>query len=304
MTSRQISLPAVVGEILDIDVMDITVGDRLRPVDPEWAKALAGIINAEGQRTPIEVCRLPGRKGFTLVAGAHRLEAMRDHLCRVHIAAIIVDADKAERRAREISENLWRKGLDPVDRATFVAELYELFRLRDGVAPEVSSQTIAAKALWTKAIKVNADDATAKMAVAYGWDAEIGERLGLSSRTIRRELTLHKRLLPDVVQLLRNHPMAKNASHMAALADYDPDQQREIARDIATGVVRGIAEAKAMRSQKPKRDQGMKSISAIKGNFVRLSGSERVAMAEALLREYPAVFAAAQARINAASANS
>ena len=42
MSPQPVAAPSVIGEILDIDVMDITVGERLRPVDPEWAKALAG----------------------------------------------------------------------------------------------------------------------------------------------------------------------------------------------------------------------------------------------------------------------
>src|SRR3546814_19552356 len=95
--------PQVVDSVYSLPVADIRIGDRLRPVDRDWAIALGAIIAAEGQKTPIEVCRLPGKSGWTLVAGAHRVAAAE--ACGLtHIKAIIVDERKIERKMSRSEE--------------------------------------------------------------------------------------------------------------------------------------------------------------------------------------------------------
>lgn len=121
-----------VDDIGFINVSDIDMGERLRPVDPVHVEVLGRAIMREGQATPIVVCRLPGRNDWTLVAGAHRVEAARKFDIE-QLKAEIISPDKIGRRQREISENLWRKDLDPIDRANFIAELVRLAKLRAGI---------------------------------------------------------------------------------------------------------------------------------------------------------------------------
>lgn len=103
----------ITGTIYAIPVMDIDFGERLRPIDRSWAAALGQVIAREGQRTPIEVVNYKGKGhwDYTLVAGAHRLAAMA-FIDQPTIEAIIVDASGIDHRMREVSENLWRRGLD------------------------------------------------------------------------------------------------------------------------------------------------------------------------------------------------
>lgn len=242
----------IVGEIVRLAVAEIRLGDRLRPVDPVWAEALGRVMLAEGQKTPIEVCRLPGRTDYLLVAGGHRLTGAS--LVGIeHLEARVVSNDALERRQREISENIWRKGLDPIDRAAFVAELIELRKVAAGIDPARDGRVVSAQARWSDILNADASDATDMMSVAYGWSKEVGEQLGFTERTIRRDLELHRGLRPDVAAQIRDTPIASNATQLRALAKLEEAEQRAIAAMIKTGDAKSVSEAQAMRDQRPNK---------------------------------------------------
>jgi hypothetical protein len=189
--AAQNDLVAPLGEVIAIPVDEIELGERLRPVDTAWAAALGHIMLRDGQLTPIEVCKLPGRKTYTLVKGGHRLTAGQVYPELSPIKAIVVSADAAERRMRELSDDFFRRDLMPVDRAAFIAELVTLQKLRDGVDPAKDGRAASANVRWQKAIQQEADDATATIAVAYGWTEKVSEQIGISPRTVRDNLALY-----------------------------------------------------------------------------------------------------------------
>ncbi|MFN8992815.1 MAG: ParB N-terminal domain-containing protein, partial [Pseudomonadota bacterium] len=106
-------------ELIPVD--QIHVEDRLRSVNPDHAALIAESFRANGQMTPIELRRQLGDGKLFLVAGAHRLEAAK--LAEMgEIAAIVTDFGRDQARLREIDENLCRRDLTELDRATFLAE--------------------------------------------------------------------------------------------------------------------------------------------------------------------------------------
>lgn len=275
-TAAKTDVPEIVGSIILLPVDEIAFGDRVRPIDEVWAATLGRIMAAEGQKTPIEVCRLPGRKHWQLVAGAHRLDGARS-AGMAYIRAIEVNNDAIERKVREISENLWRKGLDPLDRAAFIAQMHELLRARAGITPDQSPQSIAANARWQKAVKGEALDATAMIADAYSIDAQIGERLGLSERTIRNDLTLYRRLSAAEAFELRqaDHPILRNGAQLLALSKLEASDRRETISLLVRGTVKTVSEAIALRSQKAKPSPESKNLSAFVGAFARMGLAEK-----------------------------
>jgi len=276
-TNAPAQAPDIVGQVLLIPVEQIEVGERLRPIDPVWADALGGVIAAEGQRTPIEVCRLPGKSGWRLVAGGHRLEGLRLKGL-AYVKAIEVEADPRERIAREISENLMRRGLDPVERAAFIAEQVALLKARAGLDGDADGRAVSAAVRWQKELQSQSHDANATIAVAYGWAEEIGDRLGFSRRTIYNDLLLYRRLAPDLVARLRSHdgglghPVLKNAAQLRALAKMDEGEQIDVINRLLAGA-RSIAEASAPFRQAPQPDH--KRLSAFIGAFSRMSLAEK-----------------------------
>lgn len=286
-TQPKTAAPEVVDQVILATVADIDVGNRLRPIDDTWAQALGQIMLAEGQQTPIEIARLPGKAGWTLVAGGHRLAGARS-IGWAYIKAIEVDANALDRRMREVSENLWRKGLEPLERATFIAELHQLLRTRAGVAADASPQSIAANARWQKQVQAEAEDASANIALAYGWTDQLVEQVGLSRRTLFNDLALHRRLLPDVVAKLRPFPVARNASQLAALAKLGDREQREVARLIVDGKARDVGAALTLIQNKPAVDPAAKRLSAFIGSFQRMGLAERRAALVELKELLPA----------------
>lgn len=272
--------PDVVGEIILLRPDQIEVGPRLRAIDPVWAEALGGVMQAEGQRTPIEVCRLPGRDKFTLVVGAHRHEgATRKGL---YLRAEVVTNDAAERRLREASENLHRKDLNPLDRAAHIAELVLLHRARAGIE---ETDRRDKKVPFSKALREEADGNMEIISMCYGWTEEIAADLGVTSRTIRNDLFLHRRLAPSIVDLLRSarHPALKNASQLKALAKLPTDEaQRRVVQALIDGRAKNVADAVARFGPNPKRTIAPedKRFASVIGAISRMSRTERLTLVQ------------------------
>lgn len=288
-----------VDDIGFIDVDDIDMGDRLRPIDPVHVEVLGRAMMREGQATPIVVCRLPGSTRWTLVAGAHRVEAAR-RFDIPQLKAEIIGASKLERRQREVSENLWRKDLDPIDRASFIAELVRLAKLRAGIDPEASAQQVAAHARWQKNVKQQAADTCDTVSHAYGWTDEIAEKVGLSRRTVERDVLLHTRLVPSEIARLRKrgHPVATNAAQLRSLAKLDAVDQSKVVSlllhaDMKLGQpAKTVGEAWSRIQGKVKTtpDAETKRLSAFLGAFSRMSLTEKKGALEHLSGQLPVGF--------------
>lgn len=249
-------------------------GDRLRPVDPVWAEALGQIMAREGQRTPIEVCRLPGRSRWTLVAGGHRLAGAR--LADIEfLRAEVVGADRDERRSREISENLWRDDLLPLDRAAFIAEAVAIQKRRAGIDPAKDGRAVSAAVRWQKQLAEDAGDASATIAVAYNLTAELVDAIGLSARTIRDDLMLHRRLPASLIEKLRGaeHPVLLQFGQLKALAKLDEVAQHRAVDALVAGAT---TVAKAVGTNRPS-DPDAKRLSAFIGAFSRMGVAEKKA---------------------------
>ena len=174
--------PVVARNSVALSVADIEVGPRLRATDDDWAEAIAVSIERDGGLIhPIEVRPLPGGR-HRLVVGGHRLRAyqMRGW---PRIEAVLFTGDALAARAREIAENVIRRTLSPYDRAAFVAELYEVERARAGLDADAPNNAVGARARW-------ASDASDMMSDAYQLQEQVAAKVGLSSRTLRRDLEL------------------------------------------------------------------------------------------------------------------
>ena len=116
-----------------LEIQEINVGARARPVSDVRVAALMNSIADVGLLNPVTVIKemvIRGGQsveGYTLVAGAHRLEAMRRR-GDAEIETIVVDLNKHERRLAECDENLCGTNLGSAERAMLTAcrkECYE-----------------------------------------------------------------------------------------------------------------------------------------------------------------------------------
>jgi hypothetical protein len=107
-------------EILQLDPELIEVVNRLRALDSDYVEMLAASIGERGLDAPIRVTAADAHGRHRLIAGAHRLAAVR-LLGLPTIAAIPFDGSELQAQLLEVEENLMRRELSEMDRATFLA---------------------------------------------------------------------------------------------------------------------------------------------------------------------------------------
>ena len=289
--------PDVVGQIILLRPDEIDASDRLRPIDPVWAEALAGVMQAEGQRTPIEVCRLPGQTTYKLVTGGHRHAAAQ--MKGLYLRAEVVTNDATERRLREISENLHRRDLAPIDRASFIAELVAVHKARAGLDASQDGRAASANARWQQAVDAEADDTNATIALAYGWADQVADNLGYSRRTIYNDLLLVRRIPASIIDALRraDHPVLRNAGQLRALAKLDDSAQRKVIgllihadMQIAGAPFASVSAAVAAMSDCQAPAPDAKRLSAFIGSFGRMGLAEKKGALDHLAGMLPAGF--------------
>lgn len=267
--ASDVGVPEVARSIFKVPVDLVDHADGLRPLDMGWVEALSVLLFRDGQRRPIEIyLKADGRYG--VIAGRHRLAAIM-MLGWATIDADILSLDALDRRAAEVSENLFKLGLSPLDRAAFVAEQIAVEKARAGLTEDASLKSVVATARWADRIGAEADDASLKMRLAFGFSEQVAEKVGLSRAAIYRDLELHRGIRPDVADALRTLPVAQNASQLRALAKLPEREQREVAGLIVDGTAKGVTDALGTLKQKPVKSVEQKAVSAILGNWGRLS---------------------------------
>ena len=198
----------------EIAVDRITVPKRLRAVDPAWVDTYAESIDRQGLQQPVQVRQTAD--GWELIAGAHRLAAVRQ-LGRATIAASVWEATPDEARLLEIDENLYRRELSPFDRAKFLAERHTVWlRLHPEAAPG-------------KAGAAKRHHAAANLAVA-SFATSAAEKVGLSERSIRRAIALWNALSPAVREMIEGTDLADDGGFLAKVAKLPAKNQTAMVR--------------------------------------------------------------------------
>lgn len=266
------SEPQIARSLYMIPVDEIDASGGLRPLDMAWVEGLAGLMKRDGQRRPIEIYK--SGAGYRMIAGRHRLAAAVA-LGWTTIDADILDGAALDRRASEVSENLFRLNLSPLDRAAFVAEQIAIEKALAGLEPDASVKSVLATARWADRIGAEADDASLTMRLAFGFSEQVAEKVGLSRQTIYRDLELHRGIRPDVAAAIRGLPVAGNAAQLRTLARLPEGQQRAVAELLTEGTAKGVSDALATLSQHPVRSPDQKHWNAFLGAWSRMSRKTR-----------------------------
>lgn len=113
--------------IMNLSVDEIIIEDGRRSVDRDAVKRISASIEQIGLQHPITV-RSRGDR-FVLVAGRHRLEAVRS-VGEEYIRAAVVRCDDTDARLWEIAENLHRSELSVQERSDQIAEWVDLVSVK------------------------------------------------------------------------------------------------------------------------------------------------------------------------------
>lgn len=202
--------------IAELQISKITAADRLRQADPDYIALLAQSMHERGLMSPIIVGKA-GRDGMhPLLAGAHRLEAARLLEWEMIPAIINPEEDHLQRRLIEIDENLFRRELSAMDRAVFLHQRQEIYEV---LYPETRAGVAGA-------LVTNSSGSTQRTTLSFA--EKTAEKLGLSSRSIRRNVHRAKRISPDVREKIATSWIANNGKELDALTKLVPSEQMAV----------------------------------------------------------------------------
>lgn len=218
----------------------IHIGKRLRAVDLDHAAHIAASISQIGQQAPIHVGADRGDGLHPLIAGAHRVEALR-LLGQEEALAIILDADEQHAQLVEIDENLMRRELSELDRAVFLAERKAIYEARH---PETrAGGTRRAKGADQVRIEAHLPP------MPEGFHRDAAKKLGLHPGHVRK-LLARARIEPSLRAKLAGTRWADNGPALDAIARATSTDAR---RKIVDALDRGFSLAEALRDASGKK---------------------------------------------------
>ncbi|SIQ24680.1 chromosome partitioning protein, ParB family [Rhizobium sp. RU35A] len=231
------------AEFKRISIDQIAVPERLRTVEEEHALAIAQSIVEHGLLNPITVRATPaagkGATPFTLVAGAHRLRAVKINEDS-EIDAIVITADKEEAQLVEIVENIFRNELSVMDRAIFVQSYRDIWEAKFGkVEPGRPGN------------RANLSQLFAEEAEKGSFSVHVADRMGLSKRSVERLNKIAQNLTPKLREKLRGTPAADNQSVLLDLSKRGPTEQAKIAAGLDEADLPKVLSALAPPKPKP-----------------------------------------------------
>jgi ParB-like chromosome segregation protein Spo0J len=202
---------------MNIPFEDIVVGARMRQLREPTVTKLMESIREVGLLNPVSVTRGEGKK-FNLVAGHHRLEAVKRLKIFARIQVIVIDAIKDADQATlaEIDENLCHAPLTPAEEALHVDRRKQLY---EKLHPETRHGAIGRGREKSSQVENSFVEETAK-------------KTGKGESTIARAAARGKKVkvLADIAGTALD-----KGTELDALAKLDESEQRELAERAKNG---------------------------------------------------------------------
>jgi ParB-like chromosome segregation protein Spo0J len=218
--------------------------ERMRKLRYELVDKLAESIEKEGLLQPIIVRPLPDCRGYVLIAGHHRLEAVRKLKHDTIRAEILEGLSADQARVAEIDENLIRADLTPSERAVHHAERKALYLK---LHPETKHGGAPGKAGGGKKAK------DAKLA---SFVKDTAKKTGKAKRTIARDVSRGEKIDPQALADLAGTCL-DNGTELDALAKLPAAEQRSLAEAAKRGEkVSAISARNACGPEAPKTSDG------------------------------------------------
>ncbi|TAA54851.1 ParB N-terminal domain-containing protein [Shinella sp. JR1-6] len=203
-------------------VSSIFVGERLRPIDEDFAQALAANMAEVGLLKPITVRATPAANGgktpWTLVAGGHRHRGAEINKWE-EIEALVVEAGPIDAQLMEVSENIYSNTLTKLDRAVFVLKFREMWEEKHG---KIEKGRYSSK-------KGNDCPFTPP---GKELSERLQERLGFGSRTYKYVTAIGQKLHPTLRQALRGTDAENDQKLLLKLASFPEAKQAGIAAGL------------------------------------------------------------------------
>lgn len=281
--------------LFELDPLLVDEGKRIGFLHEDKAAAIGRLMKIDGQRDPIKVVKQPKNDAqpWRLVTGMHRLIGAR--MEAIPVWAIEVSGKPEDLADLEASENLHRRPLGPLERAKFTAALVQAARDRIArVHGDISHQRLGIKLRWERvkahesrpdeALTEEVNDTCATVAQVYGWEESVGEALGMSRRSIHRDLELFRLVIepfPTLTEQLSKHPVVGDSPSQLRLIAHvreEADRRRVIEAllaDTELSADDALIQADLANAKGRKPDGHEKALAAVVGNLGRLNATEQ-----------------------------
>lgn len=209
-----------------VPIASILVGERARPIDEDHAAAIAASMVDRGLINPLTVRSTPAANGgktpLTLVAGGHRIRAAELNGWE-EIDVIVVSADAVEAQLIELSENIYRNELTPLDRALFVLKFREMYEEKFGKIARGGDR--------------KSKDHGDPLIFAPGrqLSERVQERLGFSEASFKRVNRIGQKITPALRAAVRGTPAENDQKELLKLAKLPADDQGRVAAGLREG---------------------------------------------------------------------
>jgi hypothetical protein len=211
-----------------IRISDIVEKGRLRAISEAQVNALIASIADVGLLNPVTVYRHAlsphmEHQAYTLIAGAHRLEAMRRMGCEF-IPANIVEIGELQRQIAECDENLCGTRLTPSERAMFIKRRKEAY---EALHPETRRGAVGRAGKKSPQI----EDSWAPKSFAE----DTAEKTATSRQTVERDAARGMKISEQALAALRGTHLDKGI-YLDRLKNLpEAAQMAVVQRDLAKG---------------------------------------------------------------------
>lgn len=192
-------------------LVDIVVADRLRAVSEAKVAALKASIAEIGLRTPVTVSATADGAdwSYRLVAGAHRLEALRQ-LGEEFADCFVMEGDDDDAALWEIDENFARAELTDAQRADHHVRREEIM-------------------IRKKLVSDGRGGDQSEKSSLRSYAKQASETLGVSKRTVEKDLARGKKIDADVLAEVSGTNLDKGVVLDELASTPKPDQRAKLA---------------------------------------------------------------------------
>ena len=210
-----------------ININDIKINPGRREAAPEDVQKLSESIAEVGMMNPITVTA-----DHTLVAGLHRLEAAK-LLGWEEVECKVIEADDLHAELAEIDENVVRANLSDLELCDLLARRKKIYEV---LHPSTVARNVAGHAS-------NYESSSDKLSLEEKpFSQDTAEKMGVSKRTVERQVQIAENLAPEVKEILRGADTKITKQNLTKLSRLEPARQREAAEQLVCGKIKSVDE--------------------------------------------------------------
>lgn len=228
-----------------IPISEITVNPGRRELDLDDVKELADSIRELGLLHPIIV-----DKKYTLIAGLHRLEAVK-LLEWTEIECTVSSLEGLKAELAEIDENVVRSDLSALEFGELLLKRKDIY---EALHPEARATYNGGGFRGNQHKKTNQSVVGEESsATTKSFVQDTAEKLGVTPRTVEKQIQTARNLTPEVKTMIRETDTKIGKEAALKLSRMEPEQQKEAVEMLSTGEVRSVEQYSTLKSSRKKR---------------------------------------------------